>query len=458
MADPWRQMVLLCLAASVFLSSNPQAVYAGTPDYDPVFYYYHPDHLGSSQLMTDRDGDVVQHYGYSPFGRENYRNNTYAFSVSNRYTGQQLDEDTGLYYYGARYYDPELARFIQADSTIPDPEFSQAYNRYAYVYNNPLKFSDPTGQFPWAIAWAIVEATVEALPAIMISTMISASIACIAGANPKDAFLGSLTAGLGGFLFGAIAGGALAAAVTGGDPVQGAISGGVSAGVQITLGFSPAPSRADFLSGEYLIDLALSTASGSVCGGVTAEVLGGDFSEGAVSGASSAASNYIVWSALLRMSTEGNPQNDSAVADFLAQRRRFAIDLAVSVAVKIWNSPNTALGLLYGFAGVVLGGDWPVFAEAGIHFPNSPLQPADTAVTMGNIAVYGKGQRIDPKTGKTIDPYNDYRSHETQHMYQGEVLGPLYFPLHIIDKLLNGLGPKGWLEKGPYSTPPRPWP
>ncbi|GEM_PF-1687657 len=148
--DLWRQMVPLVLA--VFLSSNPQAVYAGTATYDPVFYYYHPDHLGSAQLMTDRAGEVVQHYGYSPYGCERYRANDAAFGVSNRYTGQTLDEDTGLYYYGARYYDPELARFIQPDSTVPDPEFSQAYNRYAYVYNNPLKFSDPTGQNPFLIA------------------------------------------------------------------------------------------------------------------------------------------------------------------------------------------------------------------------------------------------------------------------------------------------------------------
>jgi RHS repeat-associated protein len=143
--DPWRQMVLLTMAASVFLSSNPQAAYAGTPVYDPVFYYYHPDHLGSSQLMTDRDGDVVQQYGYTPFGKENYKNNTYAFSVSSRYTGQTLDEETGLYYYGARYYDPKLARFIQADSIVPTLGFSQAFNRYAYCYNNPLRLIDPTG-------------------------------------------------------------------------------------------------------------------------------------------------------------------------------------------------------------------------------------------------------------------------------------------------------------------------
>ncbi len=138
---------------------EPAGAYAGTPTYDPVFYYYHPDHLGSAQLMTDRAGEVVQHYGYSPYGCERYRANDDAFSVSNRYTGQTLDEDTGLYYYyDARYYDPELARFLQPDSTVPDPGFSQAYNRYAYVYNNPLKFTDPTGQFPWALAAAVMKA------------------------------------------------------------------------------------------------------------------------------------------------------------------------------------------------------------------------------------------------------------------------------------------------------------
>ena len=85
--------------------------------------------------MTDRDGELVQHYGYLPFGNERYANNTQAFSVTNRYTGQQLDEETGLYFYGSRYYDPELARFIQPDSIIPGSD-SQSLNRYTYCVNN----------------------------------------------------------------------------------------------------------------------------------------------------------------------------------------------------------------------------------------------------------------------------------------------------------------------------------
>jgi len=155
--NPYRQITGMIILVSVFIAGSPEICYAGVgePDYDPVFYYYHSDHLGSSEIMTDRDGDLVQHYGYYPFGDERYSENGDAFSVSNRYTGQILDEDTGLYYYGARYYDPELGRFIQADPIVlglatlrAGTQNSQAFNRYSYVLNNPLKFVDPTGNWP----------------------------------------------------------------------------------------------------------------------------------------------------------------------------------------------------------------------------------------------------------------------------------------------------------------------
>ncbi len=147
-----RQIICTTMVGFILLAGIPQQAFAQTgPEYDPVFYYYLNDHLGSSSIMLDRNGEVVQRYGYTPFGNERYQQTTQAFNISNRYTGQVLDEDTGLYYYGARYYDAELGRFIQADTTVPDPGFSQAFNRYAYVYNNPIKFSDPTGQFPFAL-------------------------------------------------------------------------------------------------------------------------------------------------------------------------------------------------------------------------------------------------------------------------------------------------------------------
>jgi RHS repeat-associated protein len=62
------------------------------------------------------------------------------------FTGQRLDANVGLLYYRARYYDPGLGRFIQPDTTVPDPGNPQNLNPYGYVLNNPLKHVDPSGQ------------------------------------------------------------------------------------------------------------------------------------------------------------------------------------------------------------------------------------------------------------------------------------------------------------------------
>jgi RHS repeat-associated protein len=117
--------------------------------YNPAtqeFYFYHPDYLGSSSVLTERNGTEVQHYEYSAFGRDRYTNNIFAATVSHRYTGQILDEGTGLYYCHARYYDPQLGRFIQPDTLIGDLFNPQSYNHYSYCINNPLRFTDPNGQ------------------------------------------------------------------------------------------------------------------------------------------------------------------------------------------------------------------------------------------------------------------------------------------------------------------------
>jgi RHS repeat-associated protein len=64
-----------------------------------------------------------------------------------RFTGQRWDQDTKLYLYGARWYHPALARFIQADTMVPDPANPQSLNRYSYVLNNPLRYTDPSGHW-----------------------------------------------------------------------------------------------------------------------------------------------------------------------------------------------------------------------------------------------------------------------------------------------------------------------
>src|SRR4029079_14603729 len=108
--------------------------------------YWHGDHLGSSNVITDSTGVKIQAVTYYPYGntRTNQSFTTTAVDVPYKYTGKELD-NTGLYYYEARYYDPALARFISPDTIVPNPRDPQNLNRYSFVGNNPLRYTDPTG-------------------------------------------------------------------------------------------------------------------------------------------------------------------------------------------------------------------------------------------------------------------------------------------------------------------------
>ena len=108
-------------------------------DSDGSVYYYHPDHLGSTTLVTNATGGVVEKTEYEPYGEVlSGGNDRYTF------TGKELDT-SGLMYYGARYYDPVPGRFIQPDTLLPDMYNPQALNRYSYALNNPYKYTDPSG-------------------------------------------------------------------------------------------------------------------------------------------------------------------------------------------------------------------------------------------------------------------------------------------------------------------------
>jgi RHS repeat-associated protein len=85
---------------------------------------------------------VVSTVRYFSFGST--RLSTGTLPTDKKFTGQRQD-NTGLYYYGARYYDPEIGRFISADTIVSSPANPQSLNRYSYCLNNPLKYIDPSG-------------------------------------------------------------------------------------------------------------------------------------------------------------------------------------------------------------------------------------------------------------------------------------------------------------------------
>lgn len=301
----WQRAISVVLIPILILTTTPTEVEAAT--YHPVFYYFHGDHLGSSSVLTDRDGERVQHYEYTTYGKEGFKDNSSAFEISHRYTGQVLDDETGLYYYGARYYDPELGRFVQADTIVPSAANPQLLNRYAYCGNNPLKYVDPSGH--------------ELITAIIIGVVIGVAIgAGTAAATGGDIAMGALTGAIGG-LFGGIGaglgqsitvagsatlgelagsvaggatGGAMSAAVVGGDvgmgAFTGAIAGGIAFGVgwlnQNVLALSPSVTLANSprLVGDYLE----APIAGGLAGGTASEINGGSFLEGAGYGAGGA--------------------------------------------------------------------------------------------------------------------------------------------------------------------------
>ncbi len=155
-----KKVTSLTISSVLLLSSllsNAGFSYAAEEE---VFYYLH-DHLGSVEAVMDEDGNVVERRDYLPYGktREEVIANTKHPELYENYgfTGKELDEETGLMYYGARYYSPVLGRFVTPDPVVFDEgkksntelkdilNDPQKLNPYTYANNNPLKYVDDTG-------------------------------------------------------------------------------------------------------------------------------------------------------------------------------------------------------------------------------------------------------------------------------------------------------------------------
>ena len=117
---------------------------------DGQLYFYHRDHLGSTMSVTDSIGNTVQQVEYTPWGEVfvERRFGTSGFDTPYLFNGKELDEETGLYYYGARYYDPKMSVWYSTDPMEMDYPW---VSTYTHTKNNPLRYVDPDGNDEWDI-------------------------------------------------------------------------------------------------------------------------------------------------------------------------------------------------------------------------------------------------------------------------------------------------------------------
>ncbi len=282
----------------------------------PITKYLFHDHLGSLVRVAHPDGSVAEGLDYAAFGqRRSYSDphtaGTTPTTTPRGYTGHEMLDGTGVIHMNGRIYDADLGRFLQPDPLIQAPDNAQSWNAYTYVFNNPLRYTDPTGMLGqeermWAataifIVGMIVAPQFTGPYAAAYAAGYAAAVGFAAGAVATKSWQGGLmgaftslvTAGLGG-----PGGGFEAWAVrTFAGGVVGSLQGGnfghafVSAG--LTAAFAP-------MVGRISNDAARITVNALV-GGTISEATGGKFANGAVTGAimaamAGAAGNNIVGS------------------------------------------------------------------------------------------------------------------------------------------------------------------
>jgi len=126
----WSSVIFLLISSSVL---NAEEI-----------TYYHLDALGSTVAATDENGALLWKEAYRPYGERIRKEDGNTNDIW--YTGKPHEEEMGLSYFGARWYDPNIGRFMAIDPVGVDEGNIHSFNRYAYANNNPYKYVDPDGR------------------------------------------------------------------------------------------------------------------------------------------------------------------------------------------------------------------------------------------------------------------------------------------------------------------------
>lgn len=268
--------------------------------------YFLKDHLGSTDIVTDASGNEVERLSFDAFGQRRDASNWQladapieAQQTNQGYTGHEHLDNVGIIHMNGRLYDPILGRFLSADPNVQAPKNTQNLNRYSYVLNNPLSFTDPSGYFFKKLKrfvkkhWrTIASIAVVAFTGYMDWSPILGGFAsgAVAGGDLKSAVLGGIGAGM----FHGIGELSSLGYLKGGSKIFAhAMAGGVMSvaqGGKFGHGFmSGMATQAFFQNVDFSIEQPLDYAKNAfvaaVVGGTASVIGGGKFANGAVTGA-----------------------------------------------------------------------------------------------------------------------------------------------------------------------------
>lgn len=296
-------------------------------------YVAFTDHLGSILSVVDAGGEKVFDASYDAWGRQSVTLNR--IGLYRGYTGHEMIPEFGIINMNGRLYDPVLGRFFSPDNYVQLPDFSQSYNRYSYCLNNPLKYTDPSGELfgidDALIAFAFFNTATSMMKAAIngdniwkagaLNLLSSAAAYGIGSAFAKVNFFGKelLRAGahgLSGGLFSMLGGGSFGAGLA-----SGAISSGLGSYLQ-----------------RLKINENMMVLSSAAMGGVAAWATGGKFLQGALNGMTVGLFNHGAHPGEIYRDENGELHCDLPEFECIGKRQTYIKGLDGAITVASWTN------------------------------------------------------------------------------------------------------------------------
>lgn len=392
------------------------AIYTRRSDLTNSTYYASTDHLGSGDLIMDSSGTVLSRESFTPFGARRGSNwtgtpatadyNTYSQTTRRGFTGHEMLDAVSLIHMNGRVYDPQLGRFLSADPIVQTINISQAINPFSYVMNNPLSLVDPSGYSWLSKIFHAIGSFFKKWGSLIISVAFAVVGLPFVGALISSAFNWAVNGGtFASFAIGLVVSGAAGAIAS---PIGGMLGNLAKIPTQGLIGA-----------------IVRGAIVGAIAGGISSSVMGGSFWSGFVGGAITGGIAAGVVSKLSYDPDAGMESKSKFRAGLETTNEAIAQTLG-----KIWNLPNTVVGLIIGVAGMPFGAKIK-FGDNAIEFLNYPWGPGG-ALTLGNVILF-KGY-VPDSSAPRYDYTADVRvgTHERAHTYQGQVLGVLFGPAYLL--------------------------